>query len=158
MNSTPRRIDRALVAVIVIILLIVVTAVIAVFASGSQARLDPASPEFAVQKYSAAILDSDRDAAMEMVTSSLRRNCEPSTDSNNYNVRITLVSSKVNGDRAIVKVTLNIDYGGGAYGGSETATTDTFTLVKESGNWRVSTAPWPLTACYNQGISEDQGE
>ncbi|MBX3088510.1 MAG: hypothetical protein KF742_08455 [Cryobacterium sp.] len=158
MNTTPRRVDRALIAVIVIILLIVVTAVIAVFASGSQARLDPASPEFAVQKYSAAILDSDRDAAMEMVTSDLRNNCEPSSDAGNYSVRITLVSTKINGDRATVKVTLNINYGGGAYGGSDVSTPDTFTLVKEGGNWRVSTAPWPLTACYNQGISEDQGE
>ncbi|MBX3116928.1 MAG: hypothetical protein KF808_06240 [Cryobacterium sp.] len=158
MNSTPGRVDRALIAVVAVILLVVAGAVITVFASGSQARLDPASPEFAVQKYSAAILDSDRDAAMEMVTSDLRKSCEPNTDAGNYSVRITLVSTKVKGDRASVKVTLNINYGGGAYGGSDVATTDTFTLVKEGANWRVSTAPWPLTACYNQGISEDQGD
>ncbi|MBX3068544.1 MAG: DUF4878 domain-containing protein [Cryobacterium sp.] len=150
MEQTNKRIDRSLIAILVVIAAVIVLAIVAVFASNQEIKAEPGSPEFAIQNYSKAVMDGDQDTALKYLTSSQQENCDPNLDSMNYSTRMTLVSTKITGDSAVVKVRIEISYDNGAFTDSS-GTTDSFRLVKESGDWKIQQAPWPLIICYNQG-------
>ncbi len=151
MQTPAARPDRTLLVILSIVAAVVILALVVVFTRGAPAPLDPTTPEGAVQAYSTAVIDGDRDAATALLTRDNRENCERIEPSPAMDVRITLVSTKVTGDRAVVRVSIANDYGSGPFGGSSYETDDSFVLVREGGDWRIDTAPWQLMICYYTG-------
>ncbi|MEO7348405.1 MAG: nuclear transport factor 2 family protein [Terrimesophilobacter sp.] len=152
MEPSPARPDRALISILALIALIVVIAVIVVFTRGGAPDVDPTTPEGAVQSYTRAVIDSDYKTALLYVSSDLRENCERAEPRSPDSLRMTVISQKVVGDTAVVRVT--VEQGSGAYGGSSYQYDDTFSLIQEDGGWKITMAPWDLTACQNQGMHE----
>ena len=154
MQTLPARPDRTLVVILSIIAAVVILALVVVFTRGTPPPLDPATPEGAVQAYTSAVIDGDPDAAIEFLTRDVRDNCDRAEPAPAMDLRLTLVSTKVTGDRAVVRVSIANDYGNGPFGGSSYQTDDTFVLRQDGGDWLVDTAPWQLMVCYNSGIKE----
>jgi hypothetical protein len=146
--------DRTLIVIVSLIAAVVVLALIVVFTRGAPAALDPATPEGVVQSYSQAVIAGDRAAALDLLTADVRENCDRAEPYATTGLRVTLISTNVTGDNALVRVTISSNSGGGAFGGSDYESESTFSLTKEGGAWRLNTAPWELTLCYNQGGSE----
>ena len=140
MTQQSARPDRTLVAIVSVIAAIVVIAIVVVFTRGGQSDVDPASPEGAVQSYSQAIVDSDFEAARTFIAEDVLAQCERADPSALEGLRMTVISSTVNGS--------------GTFGGSSYQYDDLFTLVKEDSRWKIETAPWELALCSNQGFSE----
>lgn len=149
MQPPSGRPDRTLLVILSIIAAMVILALVVVFTRGAPTPLDPSTPEGVVQTYSNAVIAGDRDAALTHLTSDLRDNCERVDSGMMQNLRLTLVSSKVNGDNAKVRVAVTSNPGGGTFGGSSYESDDVFILERVAGgNWKIDTAPWELTMCY----------
>lgn len=152
MQTTSGRPDRTLVVIISIIAAVVILALVVVFTRGAPAALDPSTPEGAVQSYSNAVISGDREAALTFLTSDLRANCDKADVGISSNIRLTLISTKISGDNATVRVSVSSSAGGGPFGGSTYESDATFTLVRDAGtNWKIDTTPWELVICYNTG-------
>lgn len=153
MQTPTGRPDRTLIVILSIIAAVVVLAVVVVFTRGAPAPLDASSPEGVVQAYSQAIMAGDRDAALELVPDSVRKDCEPADYGTNSQLRMSLRSTEVTGDRAVIRVGLSQGYSTGPFGGGAYESEDTFTLERIDGQWLVTNAPWSLIVCYNMGAN-----
>ncbi|WP_341954221.1 hypothetical protein [Salinibacterium sp. TMP30] len=152
MESHAARPDRTLIAILSIIAAIVVIALVVVFTRGGPADVDPTTPEGVVQSYSRAMVASDYNTAQDFLASDVRENCERAEPNAIEGLRMTVTSSTVNGDTAVVRVTM--EYGGGTFGGSNYSYDGAFSLVQEDRLWKVQTSPYELTLCYDQGLGE----
>jgi hypothetical protein len=152
MDPAAARPDRTLIAILSIIAAIVVIALVVVFTRGGTTDVDPATPEGVVQSYSRAMVASDLESARDFLSSDVRDSCDRADPTTIQGLRMTVISSTVNGDSAVVRVTM--DYGDGAFGGSSYAYDGVFSLVRERGVWTIESTPWELTLCYNKGPRE----
>ncbi|MBH0116033.1 hypothetical protein I6E52_04160 [Salinibacterium sp. NG253] len=152
MEPTTARPDRTLIVILSVIAAIVVIALVVVFTRGGPTVLDPATPEGVVQSYSLAIVDSDYATARDLLSAELRENCDSADPSTLQGLRMTVISSTINDDTAVVRVSM--ERGSGDFGGSGYVSEEVFTLVLEDRSWRIESAPWDLTLCYNQGLGE----
>jgi hypothetical protein len=152
MTQDAARPDRTLIAVLSIIAAIVVIALVVVFTRGGAVEVDPATPEGVVQSYSQAMVESDYSTARDFLPAELRENCDKSDPRTIQGLRMTVISSTVNDDTAVVRVSL--ERGSGDFGGSGYVSEEVFSLVLEDRLWKIESAPWDLTLCYNQGIGE----
>ncbi|MGV8857648.1 hypothetical protein [Rhodoglobus sp.] len=152
MTQQSVRPDRTLIAILSIIAAIVVIALVVVFTRGGAAEVDPTTPEGVVQSYSLAVVDSDYAAARDFLSTELRENCDKADLNTIQGLRMTVISSIINDDNAVVRVSM--ERGSGEFGGSGYVSEEVFALVLEDRSWRIESAPWDLTLCYNQGISE----
>ncbi len=75
MSDIDRRSRLTLAALIGGVVLVVVIALIAVFARGGAAPLDPATPEGVVQRYSQAVVDGDTQTALTYVVPEVADAC-----------------------------------------------------------------------------------
>jgi len=149
MQTTEVKPDRTLLVIVSIIAAMVVLALVVVFSRGAPAPLDPSTPQGVVQTYSNAVVAGDLPAAKSLLTDDLRENCDGVDSSMVTDLRLTLISSTINGDNAKVRVAISSNPGGGAFGGSSYETEDAFILERVAGgNWKIDNAPWPLTICY----------
>lgn len=139
--------DRTLVVILVVITALVVIALTVVLFRGAPAALSPDTPEGVAQAYSAAVIDGDIAAAEALLTPALQENCESVDNGIVRGIRLTLVSTKLAGDTARVRVSVVTTDNGGLIGGMDYAQDDMFVLVKAQGSWAVETAPWQLTVC-----------
>jgi len=152
MTQEAARPDRTLIAILSIIAAIVVIAFVVVFTRGGPADVDPATPEGVVQSYSRAMVASDYETARGFLSSDVLANCDRAEPNTIQGLRMTVISSKVNGDTAVVRVSM--ERGSGEFGGSGYTSEEAFTMVREGGLWKVISTPWELALCYNQGIGE----
>ncbi|TQL45049.1 hypothetical protein FB562_2461 [Homoserinimonas aerilata] len=151
MSTATGRPDRTLVVIVSIIAAVVILALVVVFTRGTPTPLDPATPEGAVQKYASAVVDGDFPAATQLMTRAVREQCERADGTSMGDIRLTLNSSKVSADTAVVRVTISRGVGGGLFGPSLYDSEGTFSLLNEDGAWMIDSAPWELAVCYNQG-------
>ena len=135
MEPGAARPDRSLIAIVLIIAAIVVIALVVVFTRGVPTDVDPTTPQGVVQSYSLAMVASDYETARNFLSSDLHDNCDRAEPSTVQGLRMTVTSSTVNGDSAVVRVTM--DYGDGAFGGSGYAYDGVFFLVRESNTWTI---------------------
>ncbi|MBH0129543.1 hypothetical protein [Salinibacterium sp. NK8237] len=152
MEPTTARPDRTLIVILSVIAAIVVIALVVVFTRGGASEIDPTTPEGVVQSYSLAVVESDYSAARDFLSTELRENCESADLNTIQGLRMTVISTTINEDTAVVRVSM--ERGSGDFGGSGYVSEEVFTLVLESRTWRIETTPWDLTLCYNQGIGE----
>ena len=143
--------DRTLIAILSIIAAIVVIALVVVFTRGGTVDVDPTTPEGVVQSYARAVIAHDRTAALDLLASDLRENCDRAEPSNVMDLRMTVVSSTISGDTALVQVTISHGTGSGLFGDSNYTYDETFTLVLENSEWKVHYTPWEFMLCFNQG-------
>lgn len=148
MDQTPRKPDRILLALIGVVALLVVVALAVVFSRGGPPPQDPASAAGVVQRYSAAVIDGDTEAADGYLTDNARSVCgggyypgEPQPS------RVVLVSTTERSDSATVRVSIVHSAQDGPFGPSEYEMEDSFRLSKVDGKWLIDQAPYPLQAC-----------
>ncbi len=150
MTQEAARPDRTLVSILSVIAAIVVIAIVVVFTRGGPTDIDPSTPEGVVQSYSRAMVASDFETARTFVSADILDGCEEADRSPLQGLRMTVISTTIDGTTAVVKVAL--EHGSGSFGGSSYGYDDLFTLTEEAGDWKVSTTPWELTYCYDQGF------
>lgn len=154
MQPTSGKPDRTLLVIVAIIAAVVVLALVVVFTRGAPAPLDPTTPGGVVQSYTRAVVSDDRPAAMQLLSAEIRAACERTDPGTMTNIRLTIVSVKVAGDTAVVRVSIAHGGSGGVFGSSSYDTEDSFTLVQDSDAWKIDSAPWELTICYNQEVGK----
>lgn len=152
MEPTPRRPDRAFIAIAAIVVVLVVVALIAVLTGDRRAELDPDSPEGVVQHYTGALIDADLETAREHVADSALERCEYYGEfSHQRETRVTLRESTVSGSTAIVRVGITTGYDGNVLGGSSESY-DEFTLERIDDTWLVTAGPWQFDPCALRGL------
>lgn len=152
MEPHAARPDRALISILAFIAVIVVIAIVVVFTRGGATDVDPTTPEGVVQSYTRAVIDSDYKTAINFLSSDVRAQCDRADPRSPQGLRMTVISTKIVDDTAIVRVSL--EQGSGAYGGSSYEYDDAFSLILEGSEWTINVAPWDLAACLNQGMGE----
>lgn len=151
MQPEAARPDRTLIAILSIIVVIVIVALVVVFTRGAPADVDPSTPEGVVQSYTRSVISNDRDAALDLLAADIRNNCDRSEPNNMRDLRMTVISTKVNGNTAVVEVTISHGAGDGLFGDSGYTSDESFTMVREDGAWKVDYTPWEFMLCFNQG-------
>ena len=147
MEASAAKPDRTLMVVLGVIAALVIVALIVVFTRGEPELLDESTPEGVVQRYSAAVIDGDEDAAIEYLVPELGDPCERIETGPVDSMRVTLVSTTEREESADVNVLIATSYEGGLFGSSEYEEEGVFDLVRDDGGWLIESAPWPLTIC-----------
>jgi len=150
MGEDGRRSKTLLVALLAGVGLVIVIAIIAVLTRGAPEPLPAGTPEGVVQRYTQAVVDGDLGTARRYLVSETADSCDP-VEQTQGDSRVTLVGTKESGDSARVDVVVTTVTGSGPLGADEYESDATFTLVREGGDWLVSTAPWQFVICA-QGI------
>lgn len=139
--------DRTLLVILGVIAALVVVALVVVLSRGEPEPLDESTPAGVVQRYSAAVIDGDEEAAKEYLVSELADDCLRIEPGPVDSMRVTLVDTEEREDSADVRVLIAVSYGGGMLGSDEYQEDAVFDLVREGDAWRIETAPWQLTVC-----------
>lgn len=147
MQASPPKPDRALIGILALIAVLVVVAVVVVFTRGTPQPLEAGTPQRAVQDYATAVIDGDREAALALLASTWKEDCErmeygPTTT----DVRITLVGTRVHERTATVTVLVATGGNTGMFG-SDYEYEDVFQLERDSGDWLIASTPWELAIC-----------
>jgi hypothetical protein len=150
MSDTDRRARITLLALIGSVVLVVVIALIAVFARGGAAPLDPTTPEGVVQRYSQAVVDGDAQTALTYVVPEVADACVRRSVSEE-DTRITVLETTERDDTAHVRVLIVTVFGTGPLGADEYEAESAFDLVEVDGDWLVEVAPWRLAVCEEMG-------
>jgi hypothetical protein len=112
--------------------------------------LDPATPEGVVQGYVQQLLEGDRLAARAYLSDALQRRCSSSDVRRAWvpeGTTVSLGDVDVDGGEARVTVLVRSLAGPERLGGTGEATTETFELVQQDGEWRITGEPWPVYEC-----------
>ncbi len=132
--------------------LVALIAVAAVFiAIREPVTFDPGTPERVVQDYLIAVLDEDAETAHALLAPDLQARCDIEELEDRYyrreDNRITLVESRIDGDRATIEVKFTATYNDGPFEYSDWSYEESFKLTRGDGAWRISSAPWPYYRC-----------
>jgi hypothetical protein len=148
MDATPARPDRTLLVILGVIAALVILALVVVLSRGEPEPLDEATPEGVVQRYSAAVIDGDEEAAMDYLVPELADDCVRMETAPVADMRVTLVDTEERDESADVRVIIVVSYGGGGpFGSDEYQEEGVFDLVRDGDGWLIERAPWPLTIC-----------
>lgn len=148
MEQTPSKPDRTLIGILALIAVLVVVALVVVFTRGMPEPLEAGTPERAVQDYTTAVIDGDRETASALLTSGWKDECDPvGYSAETADVRITLVKTRIGDDSATVTVSIASGLSGGPFGGSGYEYEDDFILEQDGDGWLIAGAPWELAIC-----------
>ncbi|MHA7263623.1 hypothetical protein ACX80W_10520 [Arthrobacter sp. TMN-37] len=150
MNSAPVRRDRTLPVLLAVLGLLVVVALAVVFTRGEVKLLDASTPGGVVQRYAAAAIEGDEEAAAAYLAEPAEP-CDEFYETTGDNRRISLVSTRERGTTAEVEVSIVTFEAGGPFGSSEYEFKDHFGLVREDGDWLIDQVPWQLRICGGTG-------
>lgn len=139
--------DRTLIVILSVIGALVVIALIVVFTRGEPEMLDESTPQGVVQRYAAAVIAGDEEAAKGYLVPELADSCERIESGPVQDMRVTLESTTEREDSADVRVIIAVSYEGGLFGPNEYEEEGEFDLVADDGAWLIETAPWQLTIC-----------
>ncbi|GGF03172.1 hypothetical protein [Mycetocola zhadangensis] len=154
MTSQPAA-RRGLGVLAILVGVLVIVSLIVVFTRGELELLDESTPEGVVQRYSAAVLDGDEDAALRYLAAEAQSDCGLIAVTETENLRVSLVSTENGDDGGSADVTVSLSRGsnGELFGGSGYEYEERFSLTKVGSDWRIETAPWELAFCRNDGFS-----
>lgn len=148
MQTTPPKPDRTLIGILALIAVLVVVALVVVFTRGMPEPLEPGTPERAVQDYTTAVINGDREAASALLSPSWKDECEATGyGSEAADVRITLVKTRERDSTATVTVSITAGLNGGPFGGTGYEYEEDFQLDRDGNGWLITTAPWELAVC-----------
>lgn len=115
------------------------------------ARLDAATPEGVTQAYLQAVLDRNYTTAAGYFADSLAAECDAADFRRAWvepNLTAALDDVTVAGDTAEVRVRLRSVAGPAPFGAGGYESLETFFLVSEAGQWRITGPAWPLFDCW----------
>ena len=115
-------------------------------ATRAPAELDPHTPAGVVQQYVQAVMVGDNDLAGDFLAASTV--CDAGDLDRTYvdpASRIDLVSTSIDGDRAHVRIAVQIPTG--ELMQSNWTDERTIRLERSDGTWRITGIPWPLYEC-----------
>jgi hypothetical protein len=147
MDEPAAKPDRTLIVILGVIGALVVVALIVVFTRGAAPPLDESTPEGVVQRYAAAVLEGDEDAAIDYLVPEVGDLCERIEPYLSDGMRVTHVSTTERDDTADVQVLISTSSQGGLFGPSQYEEEAEFDLVKDDGRWLIETSPYQLTVC-----------
>lgn len=145
MNNTGFSPNKILSTILVLtVLLAGLAAVLSATREGKE--FETTRPEGVIQKYLSAVVEGrNEEAAKYFATDS---SCDANDLDSNWvpeTVRINLVNAEIEGEKAFVKVAVDISSGGPF---DDYYTEDhNFRLVRESAGWRILGIPWPMYSC-----------
>lgn len=147
----PGRLSSQRVLTVIVVSTILLAAIAALLSTNrNQAEYSAQSPEGVIQRYLSAVVDGRNDkAAQYFVTNS---NCDATDLDRSWiseTIRVNLVESDIESDRAFVEVAIDIS-SGGPFDDYYTETHN-FRLEKEFGSWKIMGVPWPLYSCEEVG-------
>lgn len=145
--------DRTLLVILGVVGALVVVALAVVFTRGEPPLLDESTPQGVVQRYAAAVIEGDEEAASAYLADGAG-DCDAFEGTGIGNLRVTLVSATERGDTADVRVVVTVAQDGGPFGASEYDSEGNFDLVRDNGGWLIEGVPWELTICANQGATK----
>lgn len=152
MDKGGNKADRTLLVILGVIAALVVVALAVVFTRGEPELLDESTPQGVVQRYAAAVIAGDEASAAEYLTEG-NDDCGKFGDSRPDNMRVTLVSTTEREDTADVRVVIVVSENTVRFGTTEYESEGNFDLVGNDGGWLIERAPWELTICANQGVT-----
>jgi hypothetical protein len=125
-----------------------VLSLIAIFASNSRQAsvLSPDTPEGVVQLYLRAVVDGKFETAIGLLSESSQ--CTVADLDRAYipsSLRVNLADSEVDGDSAIVKI--SVELGGGKIFDDGYSESHSYRLKNESGAWKILGIAWPIWEC-----------
>ncbi|MDF0515623.1 hypothetical protein PX701_18525 [Agromyces sp. H3Y2-19a] len=147
MDSPRAQFDRTLLVILGVIVALVIVALAFIFSRGEPATLDESTPESVVQRYSAAVISGDEDAAERYLVPTLADDCVRIQPGSVNSMRVTLVDTVERDDSADVRVLIVTTLGSGMLGPDEYQEEGSFDLVRDGSEWRIETVPWPLAIC-----------
>jgi hypothetical protein len=150
MDEPATKPDRTLIVILGVIGALVVVALIVVFTRGDAAPLDESTPEGVVQRYSAAVIEGDEDAAIGYLVPELGDPCRRLGLGTTDGMSVTHVSTTERDDSADVRVLIVTSYDGGLFGSSQYEEEADFDLVKDGDRWLIETTPWQLALCAGE--------
>jgi hypothetical protein len=153
MTDSGTRPRRLLTGILVLLGVLVIAALAVVFTRGEPKMLDPGTAAGVVQRYTAAIIDGDEDAAAKYLTAHARQRCSEPERPYTDNLRVSLISTVERESSADVKVLIVTSNDGGPFGMSEYETEEVFDLVKEGGGWLVESTPWQFALCTSKAVA-----
>lgn len=131
---------------IVIAAILIIAVIVAVTSNSSNKTLRIGSPEKVVQEYLVSLNDGRNDVALKLLASD--SSCSIQDIDRAYHspdAETSLLESKIAGNTAVVRVSIQRDPT--AMMDTSTGEEQTFRLIKEEGQWRISGIPWPLYDC-----------
>lgn len=145
MRSQHRQSNRILLGIGLLALALVVVASLLTM-NRSEQNFKSGTPEATVQAYLKAAIDGKNELAISYLTSMTK--CTADDLDRTYisdSMRISLLSSEIQGESAFVKI--DAEYSDGGPFGSGYSEGHSYRLAKESGQWRILGIPWPLYDC-----------
>lgn len=143
---------QVLILLCVIVLLVLVSLVV-VLTRGASKPLDAHSPAGVVQGYVTAVVSGDEDTAREFLTDVDDKRCDGyESVAPERNIRVALVRTTQHETTADVVVSISYSNVSGPFGSPEYANEESFELDLVAGAWRISSAPWPLLVCADEGL------
>lgn len=133
------------IAVAALVLLAVVAGVLSATRDGG--ALPQGSPEATVQDYLTRVYDRDSEGAVSLLDPAEGCTVED-LEMNQVDraPRVVLRDSRVDGDRATVRVEL-VHGEGGPFGGGEWTDEQVFRLRDTGAGWVITDEPWPMFHC-----------
>ncbi|MFC9559337.1 hypothetical protein [Agromyces sp. NPDC056965] len=144
--------NRTLIVILSVIGVLIVVALVVVFTRGAPPLLDESTPEGAVQRYSAAVIDGDEAAAIEYLVPELGDPCREFDGGDSQDLRVTHVSTTQRDDAAEVQVLITTTYDAGPFDSPSYEEKAEFELVRSGGGWLIESTPWPLTICEPEEV------
>ncbi len=134
-------------------LAVVLIAAAIVLALQPPAEFDPATPEGTAQGYFRGVLDHDADLALGYLSDDLVSRCDPGEIRDNFrnaiadDVRVVIVSSSVDGDRARVEVAITETRGRDLVFSDSHRFEETLVMDRHGNRWVIAEQPWPIHYC-----------
>lgn len=124
----------------------IVLAVVAWVFSASQSSVDadPSTPEGTVQIYVKALAENDDETVVSLLDPRLGCEVPLGTGYISNPVSLTLVSSKIDGDKAVVAFEVT-EQGDSIY--DTWSHREVFNLVRKDSGWMLTEEPWPVYTC-----------
>ncbi|HEU4807312.1 MAG TPA: hypothetical protein VFT01_03555 [Homoserinimonas sp.] len=148
MEDTRSKPDRMLLGIVALIAVLVIVALVVVFTRGAPQPLEEGTPQRAVQDYVTAVIDGDRDTALELLTPAWKEDCKAMDyGATTTDVRITLISTQVHERTATVTVAVAASTNSGPFGESGYEYEEAFQLERSGDDWLIASVPWELAIC-----------
>lgn len=136
-----------------LLILLIAAAVLA--SNQAPERYPVGSPEAVVQDYFEALIDDRPDDALALLDDDLAESCHRDSGPrlNGFTVsRVVLDDVEFDqGDDGVesarVRVRITDSFGNSFFGPDESTFSETVTLTRTSGQWHISTPPWPYFDC-----------
>ena len=155
-SSNRSRVVLVAIGVVVVVLI----GIAVVIALQPPQALDPTTPEGTAQGYFQALHDGDDALVNSYFSDDLKDRCDDALyldDSGRYaqqeTTSVSIVSTNVDGDEAIVELRITVTYGEGPFDSGSDRFDETLVMERQGDRWLISEPAWPWDrySCEREG-------